>query len=765
MSAWVLAARAPFVAAGHPRLGGSHRVAVAARAVMAFAPLAVWAGWHYARLLLHAPPGAIAAAVAVATAVGAITAAVGVRPGWQARVARGALVAAGLLCALWAVGLPVGLLVPWHWGALTRDLHHGASGLAGGLWPYRGSERWTQLTVLAVLAAALVTAAALACRVPAPERDLARGLALALLVVLYAVGTVNSPPARPQLDGLGLLVALVAWVWLPRVSVRELPRAGVWLAVGAGAALLASPTLAHRPALVDDRSFNPFGAPGTAFDWDQTYGPISWSRSSQVMLEISAPEPELWKATTLDRFDGVRFERSTRPQPGGLASDLGASRAASYERVTVSDRGLRSNLVIGAGRLLDVSGPRPAVQDPDGTAHLSNGSLLAGDSYSATVYVPHPSAARLRAAPRGYPGVYERYVQLEIPPAAPARETGHTASGSRSNRRVIAPLSTGLPLDADPAAARALGASPYAGAYALARRLSAGARTPYDVARRIESYLRQNYTYSEQPPRRAYPLEAFLLSDRSGYCQQFSGAMTLLLRMDGIPARVAAGFSPGVADPLAHRYRVRALDAHAWVEVYFQGVGWVPFDPTPPSSQTRLAAARPDRFVAPVGHLDSSTARAAAHAPLVTSSANPTGASSRGGPGRALAILGAVLTLLGAGALAWRRAARRLVETLAAAGDDTVLELASALRRLGYGPQGAITLAEMERRLRLTRGEQAARYIGLLAYRRFAAAHAGGPTPRDRRDLRRALSRRAGPRARLRCLFALPPGFLRRPSR
>jgi len=708
----------------------------------------------------------VAVAVATAVTVAATGAAAQLRPGWQVPLARGALVAAGLLCALWAVGLPVGLLVPWHWGVLTRDLQRGASGLAGGLWPYRGAERWTQLTVLAVLAVALVTAAALAGWAPVRGRVLPRGGGGARRGARCAVGAVNSPPVRPQLDGLGLLVAMAAWVWLPRLSLRELPRASVWLVVGAGAALLAWPTLAHRPALVDDRSFNPFGAPGTAFDWDQTYGPITWSRSPQVMLEISAPKPELWKATTLDRFDGVRFERSTGPQPGGFASDLGASRAASYERVTVSDLGLRSSLLIGAGRLLDVAGSHPLVQDGDGTGHLVSGSLLAGDSYSATVYVPHPSAARLRAAPRGYPLVYARYAQLEIPSAAPTRDAGLTASGPRFPLSVIGPPSPGLSLDVDPAVSRALRASPYAGAYALARRLRAGARTPYEVARRIESYLRSNYAYTEQPPRRPYPLEAFLLSDRRGYCQQFSGAMTLLLRMDGIPARVAAGFSEGLADPLTHRYRVRALDAHAWVEVYFQGIGWVPFDPTPPSSQTRVAAAaRPDRFVAPVGHLDSSSARVAPQSPLVPSPANPTAAGSHGGLGRALVILGTVVAILVAGALWWRRAARRLRETLAAAGEDTVAELASALRRLGYGPQGAVTLTELERRLRVTRGEQAARYVVRLGHRRFAAANAGGPTPRDRRDLRRALSRGAGPRTRLRCLLALPPGVLRRPPR
>src|SRR3954467_2415814 len=57
--------------------------------------------------------------------------------------------------------------------------------------------------------------------------------------------------------------------------------------------------------------------------------------------------------------------------------------------------------------------------------------------------------------------------------------------------------------------------------------------------------------------------------------------MALMLRMDGIPARVAGGFTPGNFDHVAKQYEVRDLDAHSWVEVWFTGIGWVPFDPTP----------------------------------------------------------------------------------------------------------------------------------------------------------------------------------------
>ncbi len=66
-----------------------------------------------------------------------------------------------------------------------------------------------------------------------------------------------------------------------------------------------------------------------------------------------------------------------------------------------------------------------------------------------------------------------------------------------------------------------------------------------------------------------------------GYCQQFSGAMALLLRMGGVPARVASGFTSGSFDRSRDEWVVRDVDAHSWVEVYFPGQGWVAFDPTP----------------------------------------------------------------------------------------------------------------------------------------------------------------------------------------
>ena len=103
----------------------------------------------------------------------------------------------------------------------------------------------------------------------------------------------------------------------------------------------------------------------------------------------------------------------------------------------------------------------------------------------------------------------------------------------------------------------------------------------------MERYLADGFTYNENPALTRYPLETFLFASRVGYCQQFSGAMALLLRMGGVPARVAAGFTSGTYDRSSHQWVVTDRDAHAWVEAWFPKYGWVRFDPTPVSAPAR----------------------------------------------------------------------------------------------------------------------------------------------------------------------------------
>lgn len=121
-----------------------------------------------------------------------------------------------------------------------------------------------------------------------------------------------------------------------------------------------------------------------------------------------------------------------------------------------------------------------------------------------------------------------------------------------------------------------------------ADRVTAGAATRYDRALALQDYFQNsgNFTYNVnlQPSNGADPLEHFLAT-REGFCQQFAGTFAVMARHLGIPARVAIGFTWG--DPISEAedgrtvYAVSGRQTHAWPEVWFDGLGWVAFEPTP----------------------------------------------------------------------------------------------------------------------------------------------------------------------------------------
>jgi protein-glutamine gamma-glutamyltransferase len=117
----------------------------------------------------------------------------------------------------------------------------------------------------------------------------------------------------------------------------------------------------------------------------------------------------------------------------------------------------------------------------------------------------------------------------------------------------------------------------------LADEITAKSTNEYDKAANVERYLKTRYGYTLDLT--GYPaddpLPYFLFVRRAGHCEYFAAAMTVMLRAEGIPARYVTGFLPGEYNDLGGDYVVRESDAHAWVEVYFPGHGWLTFDPTP----------------------------------------------------------------------------------------------------------------------------------------------------------------------------------------
>ena len=127
-----------------------------------------------------------------------------------------------------------------------------------------------------------------------------------------------------------------------------------------------------------------------------------------------------------------------------------------------------------------------------------------------------------------------------------------------------------------------------------------GAQTRYQRVMALTRYLQTHYRYSLElghvPPDKD-PLDWFLFDARIGYCEQFATAETLMLRALGIPARLATGYATGDYDPVLNQAVVRERDAHAWVEAYFPGHGWVPVDPSPGYSPV-AASGFPNRWAA-----------------------------------------------------------------------------------------------------------------------------------------------------------------------
>ena len=128
----------------------------------------------------------------------------------------------------------------------------------------------------------------------------------------------------------------------------------------------------------------------------------------------------------------------------------------------------------------------------------------------------------------------------------------------------------------------------------LAQEVTRGATNPFDVVMALTNYLQGHYKYTLDLPRVPTgrdPVDWFLFDVKTGYCEQFATAETLMLRSLGIPARLATGYATGDYDAVLNQAVVREHDAHAWVEVWFGGHGWVPVDPTPgvdPLAATRF---------------------------------------------------------------------------------------------------------------------------------------------------------------------------------
>jgi transglutaminase-like putative cysteine protease len=544
-------------------------------------------------------------------------------------------------------------------------------------------------------------------------------------------------------------LALAATLAIPLVLRARSPQAliagaGLAALVVAGAAWTSSATTFNRDVVGwQSWSFGrtPARALGVRFVWDANYEGIAFPTTKTVVLRISGSErAQYWRASTLDSFINDRWYEDLRfldirEAQGDLGPDpLLPRRAAaktSWLEQSVEVRALVDDRLVAAGTPVSVDAPSVgSVFSYEGGVLRALATVDVGTRYRVWSYVASPSPRQLAAAPARYPSAAERFLAVwgrVLPPFGSRGRAGVV-------RRVLA----------DPSYESL---RPYARLYEEARRVTAGTRTPYAAVLALEAWLRQSggFRYEERPlpaPDGVPPLVHFVTETRAGYCQHYAGAMALMLRLLGIPARVAVGFTSG--DPKDGAWAVSDRNAHAWVEAWFAGQGWVPFDPTP----GRGTFSGTYTFAS-----DSPTAVAALRKGQRPSLGDDPGdIRSADGGSRAtarpsifsLALAGAAALVLAIGLVKWVvRRARYLTKDPRRVAAASRRELEAFLRDQGVAVPESATLDDLRGLVESTLGIRGSRFFDVASRGRFGPPDDATVAARSARDEVRALLARA----------------------
>ena len=465
---------------------------------------------------------------------------------------------------------------------------------------------------------------------------------------------------RAELDGDWLTTS-------PALGPRAMLRAGVILA---GLALVTGALVGPRlPGAESDALISWRGSRGGSGN-RTTVSPIVDLRkrlvnqSNTELFTVTAQRSSYWRLTSLDRFDGQLWSSGGQfNQAEGLlrSSSPGLDRArANRQTITVS--GLAAIWV--------------PVAFEARTVHQSS-EALRWDPESATLIV-EASGGEAENTSDG--------LQYSVVSEAPQLDPTILRGAGTSDSPAIEERYGDLPDDFPGVASQA------------AREATQGAVGRYAKALALQNWFRSNFTYSlDVPAGNGDDALVEFLGSRLGYCEQFSGAYAAMARSIGIPSRVAVGFTPGQAntgttsddDPTT--FTVRGRHAHAWPELWFPDVGWVPFEPTPgrgipdAESYTNVAEAQ-DNNGPTVSTVSSTTTSTTAPATATTAGTQPTapaptpdprlvtaaadqGPGGPNGPTRLLLALGLLaLAYLAAVLLApWMAARRRRAATTPAA--------------------------------------------------------------------------------------------------
>ncbi|HEY3164710.1 MAG TPA: transglutaminase domain-containing protein [Candidatus Limnocylindrales bacterium] len=474
-----------------------------------------------------------------------------------------------------------------------------------------------------------------------------------------------------------ILIAIFGSLALTATA-RSAPLAGFW--DDARPALVEISQWLQRiiPAAPDARSV---GVP--SFGQQVTIGGI-WSSSHEPALDVfrspGDDRPIYWRATTYDRFTLFGWA-STDPVDASVPAN-GLILQGTLDAIPeAAARTTETFRVVPQSELFKVafSPIDPISISIDSTLTTSGEAgffqglrIQAGVPYQVSAAVPEladieggVTVNRLRAAGRAYPeDILRRYT------AVPQGSMGVNAEHLLSDIK--------------------------------ARMKSAGTtNTPYDIAAAIETELHNTsrYTYSVSVPGvcddSSSTVECFA-THRTGFCEHFASTMAILLRREGIPARLVEGFLPGQLDVTTGREQIQTGAAHAWVEVYFPNIGWYRFDPTGALANTDplpVGSPRPIPTATPIPSLNLGSRGDDRDVPdptqRRTGAGGTTGANGGNGPMLVALAIGLLAVVVLVAFLAWRRGPRNVTTA-----DGFYASVAGIARRFGFGPRPTQTAFE-----------------------------------------------------------------------
>ncbi len=386
---------------------------------------------------------------------------------------------------------------------------------------------------------------------PKTARDQLQVMLLSLLLLVgSAILTANLSFALLFL--LYLVLCTIALMWIPfgtdlgrapvsRAFVRRVSLVGVGLVIGSLPLLVLFFFGLPRSTAPLIRGMTPVSSQVTGFSDKVDLGDVGQiARSSAVAFRVELPERSgplketpYWRGGVLEDTDGMAWRVSSRPLMSVPWEATGPVDLIA-QRIYLEPQGTPT--LFGLDRVVAVDGP--AVR-----------GALTGEGLAL---LTSPITRRIR------------YDALSDP----------------------APV---WPVTLDPGTRQANLDVPVGLPAVVAERASEVVGSERDPRRQADLLLAHfhggGYTYSLDPPQGSgHPLDLFLSRTKTGYCEYFASAMALMLRSLGVPSRVVVGYVGGDYNPTGGYYLVRQSSAHAWVEAYIEGRGWIRYDPTPPSN-------------------------------------------------------------------------------------------------------------------------------------------------------------------------------------